>query len=67
LDLAEKKKFAHYIIHNDGPVEQTFEQVKEILGDLRRRADSLRRDSATLASDAVVGTEPHPKRNKARR
>lgn len=67
LDMAEKKKFADYIINNDGPVEQTWEQIQEILGDLRRRADGLRRDSATLASDTVVGTEPHPNQNKARR
>lgn len=67
LDMAEKKRFAHYIINNDGPIEQTWEQVQEILGDLRRRADGLRHDSATLASDTGVGGESHPNPNKARR
>ena len=67
LDMAEKEKFADYVVNNNGSAEQTFEQVKEILGDLRGRAELLRHDSATFASDTLVGNNPHPKRNKSRR
>lgn len=37
MDMAEKVKCADYVIDNDGSVEETFEQVKRVYDDIRRK------------------------------
>jgi len=37
MDMAEKVKCADFVIDNDGSVEETFEQVKSVYEDIRRK------------------------------
>lgn len=40
MPLAEKKKYAHYVINTDGPKQNTVQQVDEVFRDLKELATS---------------------------
>lgn len=40
MPLAEKKRFAHYVIETSGPNESTVRQVHDVYGELNRLAES---------------------------
>ncbi len=62
MDLAEKVKLADYVIDNDGSLEQTFAQVKNIYENIRLRKSQRLCDS----SPAVTGGDAPGKTNKGK-
>ena len=53
MDLTEKVRLADYVIDNDGSLDQTFEQVKNIYQNIRLRPRQRRGASSTLAAGDV--------------
>lgn len=56
-DLAEKIKVADYVVDNDGSLDQTFEQVKNIYHDIRLRKWQTPHASSRLVTRAQPGSE----------
>jgi len=66
-DMAEKVKFADYVIHNDGSLEETFEQVKNVFNNIRRRTAQPGHAVTTPAADRGVKGKSRAESNKSKR
>lgn len=65
MDMTEKLKFADYVINNDGSVEQTFNQVKNVYDSIRLQKGSC--TASLRQSSSVVTANNHPKKETNQR
>jgi dephospho-CoA kinase len=66
MDLAEKVKYADAVVENDGSIEETFQQVKDIFQEIRRRKRRFPGGSSGNSSDGDLGDTSN-KGKKSRR
>ncbi|NQT84277.1 dephospho-CoA kinase [bacterium] len=67
MDLSQKEKLANYVVDNDGSLEQTFQQVKDIYENLRLRRSRSRCDSSAVAGSGEVRGEVNKAKIKSER
>lgn len=65
MDLTEKVKLADYVIDNNGSLDHTFEQVKNIYQNIRLRPRQRRGESSTLAADSDVRSKTNREKIKS--
>ncbi len=61
MDVTEKLKFAHYVINNDGSIEETFRQVKTVYDSIRCQRHG---GKASLGKSPSVATANHKPKNE---